>query len=356
VASVARVPADRLTETTSLVQDLGLASLDLVELAAAFEEEFGASLQEDVLAGATIGDLERAAQAAIEGASDPASAAASAKASPVPASPGAAAPGPASSGSASSATAPASADTPPREAAVARAGELRMPRWARRLPLHFLRRIIEELVQRPIVFLFGRPRISGLENLALAAPPYLIVANHLSYLDTALIKSALSLRLRGRIAPGMTTRYQRVFFGEISGSRGRYLIEWMQATMAAFFFHAWPVPETAGFRRSVAYAGELADAGFTILLFPEGRHVPVGTTEPFRGGVGVLARELRAPVIPAYVEGTAEVLPDHAWIPRFGRTRLVLGPPIHVDPNGEATEITRRLEAAVRALGGKPSA
>jgi long-chain acyl-CoA synthetase len=227
-----------------------------------------------------------------------------------------------------------------------------MPRWAYRAPFRVLRRLVEETLMRLLVYVYARPEVKGLEHLKEARPPFLFVCNHHSYLDTGLLKSTLPRPLRGRIAPGMTTRYHRVFFGETRGSRWRHLIEGIQASLTAFFFGAWPVPETAGFRRSVAFAGELADSGLSILIFPEGRHVPEGSFEPFRGGIGVLARELRAPVIPAYLEGTQPVLPDHAWWPRFGHVRLVLGPPIAIDPDGDATEITRTLEAAVRALAG----
>src|SRR5437867_1380286 len=59
VAGLARVRPDSLVENTRLVEGLGFASLDLVELAGAFEDEFGVSLPEDRLGEATIGDLER---------------------------------------------------------------------------------------------------------------------------------------------------------------------------------------------------------------------------------------------------------------------------------------------------------
>jgi len=110
------------------------------------------------------------------------------------------------------------------------------------------------------------------------------------------------------------------------------------------------VPETAGFRASVAYAGELMDEGFSILIFPEGRHVPPPGLAPFRKGIGIFARELRAPVIPAYVEGTHDVLPNGRYWPRRGRTRLVLGPPLSFAPGADAAEVTRRIEAAVLRL------
>jgi 1-acyl-sn-glycerol-3-phosphate acyltransferase len=314
-------------------------------MAAGFEEEFGAGLPEERLADATVADLERAAEAALAGGGETAGRAVAAAAR---ADAGRAAQDAAAASGEPEGAAPGGAT--PISLAVAAPGSLRMPRWARRLPLHGLRRALEELFYRPIVLLYGRPEVIGLEHLKSAEPPYLIVSNHHSYIDTGLFKTVLPRALRGRIAPGMTTRYHRVYFGEVHGSRLRWFIEGLQASMVEFFIAAWPLPETAGFRKSVVYAGELADAGWSVLIFPEGRHVPEGTMEPFRGGIGMFARDLRAPVIPAFVEGTHAVLPDDAWWPRFGRTRVVLGAPLTFAPDAEAAEITARLEAAVRAL------
>src|SRR6185436_15572205 len=180
--------------------------------------------------------------------------------------------------------------------------------------------------------------------------PCLIVSNHHSYLDTGLFKTALPRPLRGRIAPGMTTRWHRVWFGETPGTRWRHLLEGFQTRLVQFFFNAWPLPETAGFRSSLVYAGEMADAGWSILIFPEGRHIHDGTMEAFRGGIGLLARELRAPILPIHVEGTGYLLPDDRYWLRLGRARVAIGAPFTVAPDETPAEITKRIEAAVRAL------
>src|SRR5262249_17342488 len=152
-------------------------------------------------------------------------------------------------------------------------------------------------------------RVVGLEHLRAVPPPYLFVPNHRSFMDTGLFKAALPLPLRARVAPGMTTRYHRVWFGEAAGSGSAYLREGLQVLLLQLLFNAWPLPEPAGFRASLSYAGELMDAGYSILVFPEGRHVPPPGIEAFRKGIGVFARDLRAPVVPVIIEGTAEVLP-----------------------------------------------
>ena len=48
----------------------------------------------------------------------------------------------------------------------------------------------------------------------------------------------------------------------------------------------FPLPREAGFRESFAFAGESVDRGYSILVFPEGRHTTDGKIGPFRAGVG----------------------------------------------------------------------
>ena len=74
--------------------------------------------------------------------------------------------------------------------------------------------------------------------------------------------------------------------------------------------------------------------------------------ERFRGGIGVFARELRAPVVPVHVSGTHHVLPDERYWPAFHPTRIVYGAPMTFAADADPTQVTQRLEAAVRELSG----
>ena len=352
VARVARIDATRITAGSRLTEDLGFASLDLVELGVAFEEEYGVALPEDSLAQARVEDLQRLVSetltgAAVRPARGPATTAAPEKT-------------PSGGLEGSLATVPAaeegsSAEAAPREstAAAARSGVLPLPRWARWPPVHGLRRGIEELVLRPFVLCFTRPALEGLDYLSAVPGPYLFVADHHSFMDTGVMKVALPRPLRGQLCPAMTTRYHRVHFREIRGGFWRRLKEDCQVGLVEFFFNAWPLPETLRFRSSLAYAGELADAGWSLLLFPEGRHVAQGSVAPFKGGIGIFARELRMPVVPVRLEGTAQVLPEKVYWPRSAKTRIVIGRPILIDPEADPSETTKLLEQAVRDLGRK---
>ena len=225
-----------------------------------------------------------------------------------------------------------------------------MPRWTRHPIARLARRGLEELAIRPFVRYYARPSLAGLERLRGIPPPYLFVPNHRSFMDTGALKAALPRPLRGRIAPGMTTRHHRVYFGERPGTWLAYLKEGLQVRILQLCFNTWPLPETAGFRASLSYAGELMDEGYSILVYPEGRHVTTPAPDAFRKGIGIFARDLRAPVVPVGIEGTEEVLPNGRYWPRRGRTRVVLGTPFSVPPDADPSEAARRIEEAVRRL------
>ena len=55
-------------------------------------------------------------------------------------------------------------------------------------------------------------------------------------------------------------------------------------TLGVSLLNLFPLPREAGFRESFAFAGESVDRGYSILVFPEGRHTTDGKIGPFRAG------------------------------------------------------------------------
>jgi long-chain acyl-CoA synthetase len=310
VARFAGVDPNSFDDATTLGEGLGFGSLDIIELTTCIEEDLGILLDEELFDDWTVGDLRARIDAA------------------------------------------GSFPGMPARNASAWKSSLRMPRWAVRFPAQQIRRLIDEAVLVPLVEFYSRPSVSGRHHLDAARRPLLLVSNHRSHVDAGLLKACVPRKLRARLAPGMTTRWERAFFGEETGTFGRFLAEWVEARLLQLLFNAWPIPRTAGFRQSILYAGELADSGFSLLLFPEGRHVPAGVMSHFRPGTGMLARELRLPIVPVYLEGTEQIIPEgEPWYRfHFGGARVTFGEPFEVDPAATAVEITRRIQDAVRAL------
>src|SRR5260370_41196505 len=81
----------------------------------------------------------------------------------------------------------------------------------------------------------------------------------------------------------------------------------MQWALGVSLLNLFPLPREAGFRQSFAYAGQAVDRGYSVLIFPEGRHTVDGKINPFRAGIGLLASSLGIPVLPMRIVGLFEV-------------------------------------------------
>ena len=225
------------------------------------------------------------------------------------------------------------------------------PRWVQRWPVPWIRRAVYYLLSWPATQILSRPTIHGRERLNGVQGPVLVICNHITYLDAGFILAALPHRLRN-IAIAME--------GERVQQMRRPPQEWPWLTRLVVragywlmtpLFHAFPLPQRAGFRESFRFAGESADKDYSLLVFPEGMRTPDGNIWPFRSGIGLLASNLNLPVVPMRIHGLWEVKKSgRRGLAPWGAIRVNIGEPIRLAPGIDPSQITRILEQAVRAL------
>lgn len=174
--------------------------------------------------------------------------------------------------------------------------------------------LLKYVLLGPLLRLYFRPRIEGLENIPDTGPA-IVAGNHLSVTDHFLM-------------PAITTR--RITFLAKSeyftgpGLKGRLT--------AAFFRSVGQIPVD----RSGRGAGQAAvEEGLGVLgkgellgIYPEGTRSHDGRL--YKGRVGVAAMALRAgvPVIPCAMMGTFELQPPGRRMPRLGRVAIRFGEPL----------------------------
>ena len=225
------------------------------------------------------------------------------------------------------------------------------PRWTLRWPVTWIRTAAYYLLVRPAIMLLGWPRIFGRDNLAGVRGPVLVVSNHIDDVDVGFIQTALPARLRHRLATAAggealeELRTPASDQGIWACSVDR--IEWI---LGVALLNLFPLPREAGFRRSFAYAGEAADRGYSILVFPEGRHTTDGKLNPFRTGIGLLANNLRIPVVPMRIDGLFEIKKAGKRLAPPGRIQVRIGAPVKFRPDSKPEEIAAQLEKLVREL------
>jgi long-chain acyl-CoA synthetase len=279
--------------------ELGLSSLDRVELLGALEERYQVDLSETRFSAMnTLGDLERLLQGQF----------------PAPAA-------------------------------------YHYPRWAQRWPVTSIRLVTDYLLLLPVVFLLGWPRIEGRENLRGVRAPVLVVSNHVSDVDGGLVKAALPARLRHRLAIATGGEVLEGLRTPSAGRnwvlRGYDRVKWM---LGVSLLNLFPLPREAGFRESFAFAGETIDRGSSVLLFPEGRHSEDGTMHPFRTGIGLLANNLGVPVVPMRIDGLFELKRARKKFARPHAIRIKIGVPVRFEPGSEPQGIARELQKKVEEL------
>lgn len=234
----------------------------------------------------------------------------------------------------------------------AHAVKYRYPRWAQSWPVRWIRAAAFYLLQRPAMLILAWPRVKGRENLRDVDGPLLVISNHVTYLDPAYILAALPRRLRLRLAVAMegerlaAMRNPPPDTGFFSG-----VIERIRYLLVVALFNVFPLPKRSGFRKSFAHAGDLADRGWSILVFPEGDLTKDGRIAPFRAGIGLLATRLHLPVLPIRIDGLFELRQARKRLAGPGRVRVTIGVPVVSKETLTAEEIARELESRVTLLG-----
>jgi 1-acyl-sn-glycerol-3-phosphate acyltransferase len=73
--------------------------------------------------------------------------------------------------------------------------------------------------------------------------------------------------------------------------------------------------------------------------------------QPFRAGIGLLAANLKLPVVPLRIDGAYEVREARRVFNRPGRIRVYIGKPVEFSAASDPEEIARALEQRVASLG-----
>jgi len=241
------------------------------------------------------------------------------------------------------------------EAPPPRAAGFQYPRWPQSRPARIIRALVYNLLGRPAMLILGWPTIRGRENLRDTSGPVLVVANHVAFFDPAYILEGLPARFRRRLAVAMdgellesmrTPLPGTGFFAGIIGRITYFLV--------VSVYNVFPLPRRAGFRKSFAFAGDLIDRGWNVLVFPEGERARTTKMNPFRAGIGLLATRLGVPVVPMRFDGVAEAREAGKHIVRPGAIKVWIGAPVRFNEGQPAEEIARDLERRVLDLGSDP--
>jgi 1-acyl-sn-glycerol-3-phosphate acyltransferase len=182
---------------------------------------------------------------------------------------------------------------------------------------------------------YFRLRTFGVEE-APRRGPLLVASNHVSGLDPIII----GVGLRQRVYFLARETLLRGFWGwlmQVAGAR--------------------PIRRDSADRTAIGLALELLGRGDTVVMFPEGTRSRTGEVQEVRHGIGMIAARANCPVLPVYIAGARELLPQGRNLPKPGRLALFAGTVLSPDsiPRSENArdhyaEIAGRVHAALAEL------
>src|SRR3712207_2521513 len=215
-------------------------------------------------------------------------------------------------------------------------------RWARCAPVRALREGLMNFGLGPLIDLYTKPRVYGLERFDDLKHPVIFVANHASHLDTPTILRAMPLKWRQRTAVAAAADY----FYE---SR-------LRAYGVAVLLNTVPLARKGGGLSGGAtdHVDRLIEQRWNLLMFPEGTRSRDGSIGKLRSGAAVLAAQHGIPIVPIHVSGTHDAMPPGRNWPKRRRGRVLshrhvvsvrFGAPIWPREDEHRTEVMARVQA-----------
>lgn len=158
--------------------------------------------------------------------------------------------------------------------------------------------------------------LTSIGNASLPPEPYILCANHCSHLDTL----ALILATGSSIDSFVALAAKDYFF---EGSKYRH---WLTT-----LFNIVPFDRDThrdAIVDNLILCKHILEEKKNVILFPEGTRSVSGQLQPFKSFVGILGVELRYPIVPAFIQGTFDLMPKNKSFPKPGKIKVAFGSPI----------------------------
>jgi long-chain acyl-CoA synthetase len=195
-------------------------------------------------------------------------------------------------------------------------------------------------VARGVAMAAARPRVLGLEHVPTEGA-FIVSPNHQSYLDPFLVGPALPYQAFRRLFLVGAAEYFQTSF-----------MRWVARQL-----NVVPVDPDANLlpAMQVAAGGLMRDR--VLMLFPEGERSIDGTPKKFKRGAAILASRLSVPIMPVAICGSFDIWPRKrpvSWarlMPWSGhRVTIQFGAPIRAHEGESEESLTVRLRAEVERM------
>jgi long-chain acyl-CoA synthetase len=159
-----------------------------------------------------------------------------------------------------------------------------------------------------VVRAWFRLRVKGLAYLP-EKQPFVLIPNHLSYLDPQVIAAALRFR-----------QLRRTYWGVITANPFSGLFRRLGQVV--------PIDPDHALISSLAFGAAVLKRGNHLVWFAEGALSPTGQLQPFKPGIGILLERFQTFAVPVAIHGTDRALPVGKLWPRPTPVMVEFGRPL----------------------------
>lgn len=204
---------------------------------------------------------------------------------------------------------------------------------------------LSRVVIGPVLHLLGRPSVTGLEHIPVSGPA-ILASNHLSFIDSMYLPLVIS---RPVVFPAKAEYFSA------KGPLGRIWAAYLRSTNQLEMDRG----DANSAQATLEAAAGILRRGDLFGFYPEGTRSPDGRLYRGRAGLGWLALNTGAPVIPVAMLGTRKMLPPGAPLPRPTKVRIKIGKPLEFghlagDPPAKARRtIADEVMHAIADLSGQ---
>jgi 1-acyl-sn-glycerol-3-phosphate acyltransferase len=142
-----------------------------------------------------------------------------------------------------------------------------------------------------------------------------------------------------------------IMFMAVAGVFGSRAASWVFTRLGGF-----PVRRGVGDLAGLRAAIDVVRSNRMLGIFPEGTRRP-GRLVRFRPGAAWIALATGAPLVPAAIVGTGDIIPRGTWVPRRSAVQVTFGEPINVVPEDEprkrlqqTADVTQKLRSDLERL------
>jgi long-chain acyl-CoA synthetase len=176
-------------------------------------------------------------------------------------------------------------------------------------------------------------QVSGIENLPKSGA-FIISSNHQSFLDPPILASVLP-----------SPAFDKVFAVGTSEIFGKGLMLRLARSLRIVVVD--PDANLIPAMRAGAFG---LRQGRALILYPEGERSIDGTPRIFKKGAAILSIHMQVPIVPVAIDGFYDAWPRNKPFQKFAPLKIVFGDPIVPPPENEASEAAyEKLTAELKA-------